>query len=59
MPLVGASFSLAASAFVPVRWKLISLHDLQVDLKFEFNQSNRGLYGPDAAKSLLGDGAIQ
>ena len=31
--------------FVPRHWKLISLQDLEVDLKFEFNQSNRGLYG--------------
>jgi len=36
--------------FVPRHWKLISLQDLEVDLKFEFNQSNRGLYGNDAAK---------
>jgi hypothetical protein len=35
--------------FVPRHWKLISLQDLEVDLKFEFNQSNRGLYGNDAA----------
>ena len=28
----------------------------QVDLKFEFNQSNRGLYGRDAGKSLLDEG---
>ena len=41
--------------FLPVHWKLISLQDLQVDLKFEFNQSNRGLYGKDAAGSVLGE----
>lgn len=35
--------------FVPRHWKLISLQALEVDLKFEFNQSNRGLYGNDAA----------
>jgi hypothetical protein len=33
------------ATFVPVRWKLLTLQDLEVDLKFEFNQSNRGLYG--------------
>lgn len=37
------------AVFVPRHWKLISLQDLEVDLKFEFNQSNRGLYGNDAA----------
>ncbi len=45
------------TAFIPVHWKLITLQDLQVDLKFEFNQSNRGLYGKDAGKALLGEGA--
>ncbi len=30
--------------FVPVHWKLLTLQDLEVDLKSEFNQSNRGLY---------------
>jgi hypothetical protein len=42
------------AVFVPVRWKLVSLHDLEVDLKFEFNQSNRGLYSRPEA--LLGEG---
>jgi hypothetical protein len=36
-------------AFRPRHWKLLTLQDLEVDLKFEFNQSNRGLYGPAAA----------
>ncbi len=44
------------TAFRPVRWKLVTLQDLAVDLKFEFNQSNRGLYGKDAAKALLSEG---
>jgi hypothetical protein len=44
------------TAFIPVHWKLLTLQDLVVDLKFEFNQSNRGLYGKDAAKSLLSEG---
>lgn len=47
------------TAFVPVHWKLITLQDLEVDLKFEFNQSNRGLYGKDATKALLGEGALK
>jgi hypothetical protein len=42
--------------FVPVRWKLLTLQGLEVDLKFEFNQSNRGLYGAPAA--TLGTGEL-
>jgi hypothetical protein len=42
------------TVFAPAHWKLITLQDLEVDLKFEFNQSNRGLYGKEASKSLLG-----
>lgn len=43
--------------FVPARWKLLNLQDLEVDLKFEFNQSNRGLYGKDGKSELLGESA--
>jgi hypothetical protein len=43
------------TVFIPVHWKLIALENLQVDLKFEFNQSNRGLYGKDS-QALLGEG---
>lgn len=46
------------TVFVPVHWKLLTLEDLVVDLKLEFNQSNRGLYGPDAGKSLLSEGSV-
>ena len=42
------------TVFRPVHWKLITLEDLEVDLKFEFNQSNRGLYGREQA--VLGEG---
>ena len=45
--------------FVPVHWKLVTLQDLAVDLKYEFNQSNRGLYGPDATGALLSEGAVK
>jgi hypothetical protein len=45
------------TVFVPVHWKLLTLQDLQVDLKFEFNQSNRGLYG--AGKDLLSEGELK
>ena len=47
------------TVFVPVHWKLITLENLLVDLKFEFNQSNRGLYGAGGAKSLLSEGAVK
>lgn len=47
------------TVFVPVHWKLIALQNLQVHLKFEFNQSNRGLYGSDATKATLGEGQFQ
>ena len=47
------------TVFIPTHWKLITLQDLEVDLKFEFNQNNRGLYGKDAGKALLGEGAMK
>ena len=47
------------TVFVPTHWKLISLQDLEVDLKFEFNQSNRGLYGKQAKDDLLSEGKTQ
>jgi hypothetical protein len=43
--------------FVPVHWKLLTLEDLEVDLKFEFNQSNRGLYRD--GKATLDEGAVK
>jgi hypothetical protein len=46
------------TVFVPVHWKLLTLENLVVDLKLEFNQSNRGLYGPGAGKSLLSEGSV-
>jgi hypothetical protein len=46
-------------SFRPKHWKLVTLQDLEVDLKFEFNQSNRGLYGTAAARSLLGESAAK
>lgn len=47
------------TVFVPVHWKLRSLENLAVDLKFEFNQSNRRLYGDDAKTAQLSEGAIK
>lgn len=45
------------TTFLPRRWKLVTLENLEVDLKFEFNQSNRGLYGKEASQSILGESA--
>ena len=47
------------TVFVPIHWKLVTLQDLLVDLKFEFNQSNRGLYGRDAAGAALAEGKVE
>ena len=47
------------TTFLPTHWKLVTLENLEVDLKFEFNQSNRGLYGKDAARSLLGESGVK
>ncbi len=47
------------TVFVPVHWKLITLQDLRVDLKFEFNQSNRGLYQSGMTNAVLGESAAQ
>ena len=44
------------TVFVPTHWKLVSLSALEVDLKFEFNQSNRGLYGDTNA--TVSEGAV-
>jgi hypothetical protein len=45
------------SVLMPGHWKLITLQHLEVDLKFEFNQSNRGLYGDRAA--VLSEGELR
>ena len=47
------------TAFLPIHWKLITLECLEVDLKFEFNQSNRGLYGKEAGSALLSEGSTE
>jgi hypothetical protein len=44
--------------FVPVHWKLITLHDLKVDLKHEFNQHNRDMYGSGVASALIAEADI-
>lgn len=33
--------------WVPIRYKIVSLHSLPVRLKVEYNQSNRGLYSSE------------
>ncbi len=45
------------TVFIPNHWKLLTLQDLEVDLKFEFNQSNRGLYRD--TKATLDEGQIE
>jgi hypothetical protein len=47
------------TVFVPVNWKLITLENLEVELKAEFNQSNRGLYGAGADKAVLSQGTVK
>jgi hypothetical protein len=47
------------SAFVPIHWKLITLQDLVVDLKHEFNQHNRNMYGSGANKALIVEADIK
>ena len=46
------------TTFVPIRWKLLTLENLHVHLKCEFNESNRGLYGPESS-SLLAEGEVK
>ncbi|MBU6411255.1 MAG: hypothetical protein KGR98_12795 [Verrucomicrobia bacterium] len=46
-------------AFVPVHWKLMTLQDLMVDLKHEFNQHNRNMYGSGAAKALIAEADVK
>ena len=43
--------------FVPTHWKLLTLQDLEVDLKSEFNQSNRGMYRD--GKLVLDEGKLK
>lgn len=45
--------------FLPVHWKLITLENLEVELKAEFNQSNRGLYSAGAGKAVLSEGPVK
>lgn len=42
--------------FTPSHWQLISLEGLQVKMKLEFNQSNRGLYGEQTETLQIGEG---
>jgi len=43
------------SAFVPIHWKLFTLEKMLVQVKHEFNASNKAMYTPD---SLLAEGGI-
>ena len=46
-------------AFVPIHWKLLTLHELLVDLKHEFNQHNRNMYGSGAKRALIAEGSVR
>lgn len=43
------------SLYRPLSFKLVDLHDLLCDVKYEFNSDNRRLY---AANTLLLEGAV-
>jgi hypothetical protein len=47
------------TVYIPIHWKLLTLENLQVDLKSEFNQSNRGLYGSGNGNAVLSEGAVR
>ncbi len=42
-------------AFVPIAWEIYTLDKLLVQVKHEFNASNRDLYRPEA---LIAEGKI-
>jgi hypothetical protein len=42
--------------WVPVHFRLVSLHNLKVRLKVEYNQSNRSLYAPE---NMLAEGDVK
>lgn len=42
-------------AFVPVHWRINTLEDLKVDLKYEFNADNREMCGRNEALLAEGD----
>lgn len=47
------------TAFVPVHWRLYSLESLTVDMKHEFNQNNRKMYGSESKpETLLAESSI-
>lgn len=43
------------TCFVPRNWKIVSLHGLKVNLKYEFNTNSKGIYRQDA---ILADGSV-
>jgi len=44
------------SVFVPIHWKLYTLEKMLVQIKHEFNASNKGMYRQEA---LLAEGGIK
>ena len=43
------------TCFIPRNWKIVSIHDMKVNLKYEFNTDSKGMYRKDA---ILGEGSI-
>lgn len=42
--------------YIPVAWKLVSIHSMKVNVKHEFNASNRDIY---RRKAILAEGKIR
>lgn len=42
--------------FIPVAWKLVSIHSMKVDVKHEFNASNREIYRDEA---IIAEGEVE
>lgn len=44
-----------ALCFIPRNWKIVSMHNMKVNLKYEFNTDSKGMYQKDA---ILSEGNI-
>ncbi len=53
--LLSFQLKLKNNKYVPISWHLYDLHELKVNIKHEFNASNKELYNP---KYLLAEGNI-
>lgn len=48
----------ADGLYYTTHWKFYSLENLTVDLKYEFNQHNRKLYGKECLLNLILEKAV-